>query len=58
MPDVKDYFWNKPEYDDGALERYVRSLADKKLRFDPGTKFAYSNMTYEVLGDWWLRSQE
>lgn len=51
MPDVKDYLWNKPEYDDGALERYVRSLADKKLRFDPGTKFAYSNMAYEVLGD-------
>jgi CubicO group peptidase (beta-lactamase class C family) len=51
MPDVDDYLWNKPEYDDGALERYVRSLADKKLRFDPGTKFAYSNMAYEVLGD-------
>src|SRR5215813_3373118 len=43
--------WNHPEYDDGALERYVRSLKPLKLRWDPGTKFAYSNMAYEVLGD-------
>jgi CubicO group peptidase (beta-lactamase class C family) len=51
MPDVDDYLWDKPEFDDGALERYVRSLQDKVLRWDPGTKFAYSNMAYEVLGD-------
>jgi CubicO group peptidase (beta-lactamase class C family) len=51
MPDVDDYLWNKPEYDDGALERYVRSLGGRKLLSDPGTKFAYSNMAYEVLGD-------
>jgi CubicO group peptidase (beta-lactamase class C family) len=36
MPDVRNYFWDKPEYDDGALERYVRSLGDKTLRFAPG----------------------
>jgi CubicO group peptidase (beta-lactamase class C family) len=51
MPDVEDYQWDKPEYDEGALERYVRSLSDKKLRWEPGSKFAYSNMAYEVLGD-------
>src|SRR5262249_51293321 len=51
MPDVDDYGWNKPEYDDGSLERYVRSLGNKKLRCEPGSKFAYSNMAYEVLGD-------
>jgi CubicO group peptidase (beta-lactamase class C family) len=51
MPDVQDYLWNKPEYDEGALERYVRSLGDKKLRFAPGTEFRYSNMAFEVLGD-------
>jgi CubicO group peptidase (beta-lactamase class C family) len=51
MPDVSGYEWNKPQYDDGALERYVRSLSDRKLLWDPGTKFAYSNMAYEVLGD-------
>src|SRR5262245_48546689 len=51
MPDVDNYYWDKPEYDDGALERYVRSLKDKLLRWEPGTKFAYSNMAFEVLGD-------
>jgi len=51
MPDVTDYGWNKPEYDDGSLERYVRSLKDRSLRWQPGSKFAYSNMAYECLGD-------
>jgi CubicO group peptidase (beta-lactamase class C family) len=51
MPDVTDYQWDKPEYDDGALERYVRSLGDRELQWEPGSKFAYSNMAYEVLGD-------
>jgi CubicO group peptidase (beta-lactamase class C family) len=51
MPDVEDYLWDKPEFDDGALERYVCSLQDKVLLSEPGTKFAYSNMAFEVLGD-------
>ena len=51
MPDVQDYEWDKPQYDDGALERYVRSVADRSLIAEPGTKFAYSNMAFEVLGD-------
>src|SRR5205823_2323711 len=51
MPDVKDYQWNQPEYDAGALERYVRSLQDKSLLWPPGEKFRYSNMAFEVLGD-------
>ena len=51
MPDVKDYEWNKPQYDDDALEHYVRSLSGEKLLWDPGTRFAYSNMAFEVLGD-------
>jgi CubicO group peptidase (beta-lactamase class C family) len=51
MPDVNDYEWDKPQYDDGALERYVRSLSDRKLLWAPGTKFAYSNMAFEVVGD-------
>jgi CubicO group peptidase (beta-lactamase class C family) len=51
MPDVVNYYWNKPEYDDDALDRYVRSLEGKRLRWNPGTKFAYSNMAFEVLGD-------
>jgi CubicO group peptidase (beta-lactamase class C family) len=51
MPDVTDYGWDKPEYDDGSLERYVHSLTGQGLRWQPGTKFAYSNMAFEVLGD-------
>ena len=51
MPDVEDYEWGKPQYDEGALERYVRSLASKKLISEPGVKFAYSNVAFECLGD-------
>ena len=29
MPDVTNYGWDKPEYDDESLERYVRSLSDR-----------------------------
>jgi CubicO group peptidase (beta-lactamase class C family) len=51
MPDVEDYRWDKPEYDEGALERFVRSLSDQELLFEPGEEFTYSNMAFEVLGD-------
>jgi CubicO group peptidase (beta-lactamase class C family) len=51
IPDTDDYHWDKPEFDDGALDRFVRSLAGKKLDFRPGSKYSYSNSTYEVLGD-------
>jgi CubicO group peptidase (beta-lactamase class C family) len=51
MPDVEDYEWDKPQYDDGALERYVRSLTNQKLLFPPGERVRYSNMAFEVLGD-------
>src|SRR5262249_10257398 len=51
MPDVLDYEWDKPQYDDGALERYVRSLTNQSLIAAPGAGFRYSNMAYEVLGD-------
>lgn len=47
---IKGYGWDKPEYDAGALDRYVASLADLKLLSDPGSKFWYSNIAYEVLG--------
>ena len=50
MPDTEDYGWDRPDYDDQALERYVHSLANEKLIAAPGEKFAYSNIAYEVLG--------
>jgi len=51
MPDVEDYEWDKPVYDDDALEKHVRSLANKELIAIPGESYNYSNMAYEVLGD-------
>ena len=53
MPDVKDYQWDKPETDEGALERYVRSpeVKDAWLLWSPSEgRFAYSNIGYEILG--------
>lgn len=51
MPDVWDYEWGNPYIEDDALERYARSLSDRKLMTDPGTTFAYSNITFELLGE-------
>ena len=51
MPDVTDYRWEHPEYDDRSLERYVRGLADSTLLFAPGTRWQYSNIGFEVLAD-------
>ncbi len=53
MPDVKDYHWDKPETDEGALERYVRSpeVKDAYLLWAPQEgRFSYSNIGYEILG--------
>jgi CubicO group peptidase (beta-lactamase class C family) len=51
MPDVEDYGWDRPETDDGALERYVRDLHVAKLVDSPGNQHRYSNVGFEVLGD-------
>jgi CubicO group peptidase (beta-lactamase class C family) len=49
--DVTDYQWDRPEYDDRALERYVRGLADSTLIARPGERWAYSNIGFEILAD-------
>ncbi|MHC4663105.1 MAG: serine hydrolase [Planctomycetota bacterium] len=55
LPGVEDaqdvWDWDKPQYDDDALERYVRSLENDTLVFEPGEKFQYSNVAFEILGD-------
>ena len=53
LPDVENYNWDKPETDDEALERFVRSdeVKQSNLLWDPEDKrFAYSNIAYEILG--------
>jgi len=51
MPDEDDYEWDKAQYDEEALERYVRSISNRELMWEPGEKFAYSNIAFEILGD-------
>ncbi len=50
MPDVLNYNWHEPKYDDGALEAYVRGLTALELLYAPGEGQQYSNIAYEVLG--------
>lgn len=49
--DTQSYNWHKPEYDDGALERYVRGLKTTQLACSPSEKFSYSDIGYDILGD-------
>ncbi|MBM4186606.1 MAG: beta-lactamase family protein [Gemmatimonadetes bacterium] len=51
LGDVTDYAWQHPEYDDGALERYIRGLKDSSLIAPPGETWAYSNIGFEILAD-------
>lgn len=51
LPDVGDYAWDSPEYDDGALERWIRGLRDSTLIAAPGAKWEYSNIGFELLAD-------
>lgn len=51
IPNINDYEWDKPQYDDGAIERYARSQKDFKLDFTPGEKFNYSNPAFDILCD-------
>ncbi|MBN1550902.1 serine hydrolase [bacterium] len=54
MPDLTELeyieLWKYPEYDDSASERFVKGLRKKKLVADPGERFHYSNIAYNVLG--------
>lgn len=49
IPDVEDYEWDKPQFDDGAAERFARSFTDSPLDFKPGKSFSYSNAAFDIL---------
>jgi CubicO group peptidase (beta-lactamase class C family) len=51
IPDVEDYEWEKAVSDQGAAERYTRSLAEKSLVSNPGSEFHYSNMAFDIMAD-------
>ena len=51
MPDVDDYEWEKNITDEGAAERYTRSLADSQLLSDPGKEYHYSNIAFDIMAD-------
>ncbi|MHA1855317.1 MAG: serine hydrolase domain-containing protein [Promethearchaeota archaeon] len=53
MPDLDEdgYGWENPEFDEKALENYVKSLKNLKLLSHSEPTFSYSNIAYEILGD-------
>lgn len=51
IPDTGDYEWDKPQYDDGAAERFARSQKSAVLEFVPGTQYSYSNTAFDILCD-------
>lgn len=52
MPDEDDYEWDLPQFDEEALERYVRGISNHELMWDPGIhQYEYSNIGFEILGD-------
>ncbi len=51
ISDVEDYQWDKPQYDEGAAERFIRSLAPEELLFKPGERHSYSNKAFDILAD-------
>ncbi|MEM1002323.1 MAG: serine hydrolase domain-containing protein [Bacteroidota bacterium] len=51
IPNINDYEWDKPQYDDGAAERYARSQSTEVLDFQPGSQYSYSNPAFDILCD-------
>lgn len=51
FPWIENYEYENPQYDDGAAERYVKSLLNISLLSDPGDKYAYTDMGYNILAD-------
>jgi len=51
LPPWKDLDWAHPQYDEGAAERHLRSLAEEKLLWDPGSHYRYTDTDADLLGE-------
>ncbi|MFN3665191.1 MAG: serine hydrolase domain-containing protein [Sediminibacterium sp.] len=51
MPDIDDYEWSKGISDNGAAERFTRSLSDSILISQPGAAYHYSNIAFDIMAD-------
>jgi CubicO group peptidase (beta-lactamase class C family) len=51
VPNDDDTRFDRPDLDDGALERFVREASSRPLQSAPGERFGYSNVGYCILGD-------
>lgn len=50
LPDCEDYEWEKARSDDKALEDFVMAQQHLSFVHQPGERFLYSNIAYEILG--------
>jgi len=48
---VEDLEWDKPQFDEGAAERYVRSLSNDTLRAAPGIHYFYTDKAVDMMAD-------
>ncbi len=50
LPDCEDYEWEQARFDDQALGDYVKAQENLQFVHQPGERFLYSNIAYEMLG--------
>jgi CubicO group peptidase (beta-lactamase class C family) len=50
IPDLTDYDWLNPRYDDAAAASYLKEIESVPLFADPGTAYQYSNRAYNIMG--------
>lgn len=49
IPDLAGYNWKQNNQTDASRKEFIKKL-HLKLKFDPSTKFLYSNLAYDILG--------
>jgi hypothetical protein len=48
LPPGDTYEWDRPQFDDGAAERYIRSLTSETLLWAPGGGWRYSDLGPDI----------